>query len=196
MSSGINARYIAHRFLKEHVRPGAFCIDATAGRGRDALLLCQLVGEGGKVLAFDIQPEAVKSTQMLLEENGFLERTQVLLDSHSHMDLYAKAETVDCIVFNFGWLPGGDHNIHTETPTSLEALKKGLRLLKPGGIMSLSLYYGKETGFEEKNALLDYVRNIDSQEYTVIIIDFVNRPHCPPISVCILRDEIVKEQSH
>ena len=188
MSSGLNTRYIAHRFLREHVRPGAFCIDATAGRGRDTLLLCQLAGESGKVLDFDIQPEAVESTKALLEQNGFAQRAQVVLDSHSHMDQYAGTETVDCIVFNFGWLPGGDHRLHTKTGTSLEALEKGLKLLRPGGIMSLSLYYGKETGYEEKDAILEYIKTIDNKSYTVIVTSFANRPNCPPIAVCIWRD--------
>ena len=190
MSSGLNTRYIAHRFLKEQVHPGAFCIDATAGRGRDTLLLCQLAGETGRVLAFDIQPEAVESTRALLAENGASHLSQVILDSHSNMDRYAGPETVDCIVFNFGWLPGGDHTLHTRTETSLEALEKGLKLLKPGGVMSLSLYYGKETGFEEKDAILEYLRTIDSRQYTVVVSSFANRPNCPPIAVCIWRDPL------
>lgn len=188
MPSGLNTRYIAHRFLREHVQPGAFCIDATAGRGRDTLLLCQLVGKEGTVLAFDIQQEAVESTRKLLEENGVSDIAQILLESHSHMDLYAEPETADCIVFNFGWLPGGDHGLHTETDTSLEAVQKGLRLLKPGGIMCLCLYYGKETGFEEKDAVLNLLETVDSSMYTVIVSQFVNRPHCPPIAAFVLRD--------
>ena len=188
MSSSLNSRYIAHKFLSDHVRPGAFCIDATAGRGRDTLLLCQLAGEGGRVLAFDTQLDAVVSTRKLLEENGVSDTAYVFLESHSAMDLYIDPGTADAIVFNFGWLPGGDHNLHTETQTSLDALKKGLKLLKPGGVMSLSLYYGKETGYEEKDAILNYIKTLDSDSYTVIVNSFVNRPNCPPIAVCILRD--------
>ena len=44
-----------HHFIKQHVQSGDFCIDATMGNGHDTKLLCQLVGTGGKVLAFDIQ---------------------------------------------------------------------------------------------------------------------------------------------
>lgn len=190
MSIGLNTRHIAHRFLKEHVQPGAFCIDATAGRGRDTLLLCQLAGKKGKVLAFDIQLEAVASTRKLLEENSMSNWAYVFLESHTNIDLYAEPKTADAIVFNFGWLPGGDHTLHTETKTSLDAIQKGLKLLKPGGIMSLCLYYGKETGFAETDAILKYLETVDNQEYTVVVSSFANRPNCPPIAVCILRDDI------
>ncbi len=54
--------------------------------------------------------------------------------------------------------------------------------------MSLSLYYGKETGYEEKDAILEYIKTIDNKSYTVIVTSFANRPNCPPIAVCIWRD--------
>ena len=59
-----------HRFLREHVRPGDLCIDATMGNGQDTRLLCQLTGPLGKVLAFDIQPEALTRTERLLKESS------------------------------------------------------------------------------------------------------------------------------
>ncbi len=188
MSSSLNTLSIAHRFIREHVKPGAFCIDATAGRGNDTALLCSLVGEQGRVIAFDIQQEAVKSTNELLQRLGY--QAQVLLESHTEMDRYAQEGTVDCITFNFGWLPGGDHSIHTQTETSLRAIEKGLKLLRVGGIMSLCIYYGRDTGFAEKDAILEYLQQVDSKKYTVIVSAFHNRPNCPPIPVCIIRDEI------
>ena len=54
----------------QHVGPGAFCIDATAGKGRDTALLCRLAGESGHVLAFDIQPDAISQTKALLAAEG------------------------------------------------------------------------------------------------------------------------------
>ena len=62
----LNTLSMVHDFFKQHVRPGAFCIDATAGKGRDALFLCRLVGESGRVLALDIQADAVAQTTALL----------------------------------------------------------------------------------------------------------------------------------
>ena len=51
------------RFIKEQVAPGDLCIDATMGNGNDTLLLSTLCGEKGRVLAFDIQEQALKSTK-------------------------------------------------------------------------------------------------------------------------------------
>ena len=103
------------------------------------------------------------------------------------MDKYVK-EKVDCIVFNLGWLPKGDHNIHTEAKSSIEAIEKGLSLLKNGGGMNIAIYYGRETGFEEKDSVLEYLKTIDSLKYTVIVSEFTNRTNCYPISVFIMKD--------
>ena len=119
----LNTLSMIHEFLTRHVNPGAFCIDATAGKGRDTALLCRLAGERGHVLAFDIQPDAIAQTKALLAAEGLT--ADVILDSHTHMEQYAAPETVDCVVFNFGRLPGGDPAVFTRAETSVEAI--GLR---------------------------------------------------------------------
>ena len=183
---GINTLSIAHQFVREHVRPGAFCIDATAGRGRDTLFLCELAGPTGTVLALDIQEAAVESTRALLSANG--QDARVILDSHSHLSAYADPGTVDCILFNFGWLPGGDHAVFTRPETSIPAIRSGLELLKPGGIMSLCIYYGGASGYyEERDALLAYLKTVDPDVFTVLTLQFHNRPNDPPIPVMILK---------
>ena len=188
MPSSLNTLTLAHRFLEEQVRPGAFCIDATAGRGRDTAFLCSLAGPQGKVLAFDIQQEAADSTRALLEEKGFSSMAQVILDSHSNMEQYAQAESVDAVVFNFGWLPGGDHRIFTTPQTSIPAIQAALRLLKPGGVCCLCIYYGGASGYGERDALLPFLETLDSDRYTVIVSRFANRPGDPPIPVFIYKD--------
>ena len=67
MNYPLNALGLSHQFIAAHVQEGNLCIDGTAGRGRDTLFLCNLVGVTGKVHAFDIQEEAVESTQALLQ---------------------------------------------------------------------------------------------------------------------------------
>lgn len=183
-----SALNIIRKVISESVNEGDICIDATAGRGNDTLLLAQLVGDSGHVTAFDIQQAAVDSTKALLEQNGVSHRADVLLKSHSEMDSLFEEGTVSCITFNFGWLPGGDHNIFTNKHTSVEAIEKGLRLLKSGGIMTLIIYYGRETGFEERDALLEFLPTINNKKYTVVEMPFINRTNCPPIPVVIFKD--------
>ena len=187
MAERFNALTLCHDFLARHVRPGDFCIDATAGRGNDTVFLAGLVGPQGKVLAFDIQQQAVDSTRQLIARHGCEGIAQVVLDSHSNMDAYAAPGTVSAITFNFGWLPAGDHHIFTTPQTSIPAIQKGLALLKPDGVMSLCIYYGRDCGFTERDALLEFLPTLDSKVCTVLVHSFVNRPNCPPIFVEILK---------
>ena len=71
-----------HRMIKEHIKEGDCCVDATAGNGNDTEFLCRLTGADGKVYAFDIQKAAVEHTKKRLEEAGLTERAKVILDGH------------------------------------------------------------------------------------------------------------------
>ncbi|MCH1980979.1 class I SAM-dependent methyltransferase [Ruminococcus sp. OA3] len=174
-------------FIREQIEPGDLCIDATAGNGHDTLLLCRLVGENGRVLAFDIQPEALNQTCSRLTEAGVADRAELILDSHSHMASYAADNSVSCIVFNLGYLPSGDHTIATRAETTLEALGDALRLLKKGGMISLCIYSGGDSGFDEREAILPYLKTLDPKYFLVIMSEYYNRPNHPPIPVLILK---------
>lgn len=181
-----SATDIAHGFMKEFVRPGDLCIDATAGRGGDTLFLCGLTGMSGSVLAFDIQQEAVLSTRERIEQAGFGDICTVICDSHANMDKYTDGGAA-CVCFNLGWLPGGDHSIFTHADSTIEAINKGLSLLKDGGVMSICIYYGGRSGFDERDRLLEFLPTLDSTRYTVIINSFANRTGCQPIPVMIFK---------
>ena len=182
----MNTLDVVHDFLRRQVKPGAFCIDATAGKGRDTALLCRLAGEGGRVIAFDVQQDAVDQTRALLAAEGL--QAEVVLDSHANMARYAAPESVDCIVFNFGRLPGGDPHIFTTADTSLPAIDAGLSLLKPGGVMALAIYYGKENGYDEKNAILEHLKALNDRVFTVLACDWLNRKHDPPLPIFIWKE--------
>ena len=182
----LNTLGMVHAFLRHHVKEGAFCIDATAGKGRDTALLCRLAGDTGRVLAFDIQPEAVEQTNALLDQEGLT--AQVVLDSHANMENYAEAETADCVVFNFGRLPGGDPHIFTVADSSLQAIDAGLRLLKPKGVMAIALYYGKENGYEERDAVLAHLKELDDRKFSVLCCDWANRRGEPPMPIFIWKE--------
>lgn len=177
----------SHELFKLQVKSGGLYIDATMGNGYDTLFLCELAGKGGKVLAFDVQEKAIMCTTRLLKEYNVENRAKLYLDSHENMDQYAKPETVDGIYFNFGYLPGGDHKLATKPDTSVEAIEKGLKLLKKGAVMALCIYSGGDTGFEEKNQILEYLKNLDSRKYVVIVNSYYNRINNPPIPAFIVK---------
>ena len=181
-----NTLTLIHDALRRYIRPGAICIDATAGKGRDTALLCRLTGDAGRVLAFDIQEAAVAQTRDLLAREGLT--AEVYLDSHAHMARYLPPESVDCVVFNFGRLPGGDPRIFTRADSSLQAIDAGLTLLRPGGLMAIALYYGGANGYEERDAVLAHVEALDPQRFTVLTCRWANRTGEPPLPVFIWKD--------
>lgn len=174
-------------FLEDIIQEGSFCIDATAGGGNDTLFLCEKVGKSGSVMAFDVQQAALDKTAQRLEEKGVRERAELILDSHANLASYAEMESADAIMFNFGYFPGGDHTIHTKAESSIKAIEAGLKILKKDGMMSLCIYSGGDSGFEEKAALLEYLKMLDSKKYLVIVSQYYNRPNNPPIPVMIVK---------
>lgn len=188
MAQSINTIRLLHQSLQLSIREGAFCIDATAGKGHDTVFLANLAGSAGKVLAMDIQPQALEAAAALVHKQG-LQQVEFVLDGHEHMAQYAEAGTVDCIVFNLGYLPGGDHAIATKADTTIAALEQGLELLKPLGIISLAIYHGGDTGFAERDAVLQWLKQLDHKQYTVLVTDFYNRPNYPPLAVQIIKEK-------
>jgi hypothetical protein len=55
--------------------------------------------------------------------------------------------------------------------------------------MSLCIYYGRDCGFDERDAILAYLQTINILCFTVIVSSFTNRPNNPPIWAFIMRDE-------
>lgn len=178
-----------HDRICQIIRNPELCIDATAGTGKDSVFLASLVGPGGKVIAMDIQELAVEQTKMRLQKEDLSERVEVVLDSHVHIDQYASEGSVSLIMFNLGYLPGGDHSLATRAETTIEALEKGLRLLCEGGIISLLIYSGGDSGFEEKNQVLTWLKKLPDDKYTVLVESFYNKPNNPPLPVYILKNE-------
>ena len=176
---------LIHDVVASHLQLGGSAIDATAGRGYDTAFLCQLVGESGDVLAMDIQEQAVESTRALLASKGL--RAEVVLDSHAHMAAYRTPDSIDCIMFNLGYLPKGDHTVYTHFDSTREAIMAGLSLLRVGGLMTIGIYYGGDSGYEERDALLPFLATLDDSRYQVIVARFHNWSGDPPIPVFIRR---------
>lgn len=177
---------ITDYFINNYLHEGDTAIDATAGNGNDTLKLCKKVGHGGRVFAFDIQKAALERTQNLLESEGF-NNAEYILDSHSDMDKYVH-QNVGGVLFNLGYLPGGDHKIQTKAETSISAIEKAMNIINDDGFVSVTIYYGKNSGTEEKNAVMEYLNHIDYKKFTVTIHDFYNRPNNPPITAIITKN--------
>ena len=75
----------AHHLLRGRLKNGDAALDGTAGNGHDTLLLAQCVG-GGKVWAFDVQPQALQQTRRRLEEAGV--SAELICDGHEKLADY------------------------------------------------------------------------------------------------------------
>ncbi|MDF2840507.1 MAG: putative rRNA methylase [Clostridia bacterium] len=179
-----NSLHISHELVGKVVKPGDVVIDATMGNGNDTLFLANLVGADGKVYAFDVQQMALDNTKKRLEDAGVMDRAELILDGHQNIEKYVPSG-IKAVMFNLGYLPKGDHSIGTKAETTIEAIEKCLGLLCKEGIVMIVIYYGGDSGFEEKNAVMDYFKALDCRKYSVLVHEFVNQVNCPPIAVCI-----------
>jgi tRNA1(Val) A37 N6-methylase TrmN6 len=175
-----NALNISHLLARCRVKTGDRVIDATCGRGHDTVFLAELVGEEGRVWAFDIQAEAVVSTRALIEQRGLAARVEVVHEDHRFMDRYV-GEPVSLVMFNLGYLPGGDHRISTAPRTSIDALEKAIGLLGEAGSITLVCYTGHPGGREELQALKEYLAGIPQNYLEVIEISFLNQLNNPAV---------------
>lgn len=179
-----NSLTISHELVSKVVREGDIVVDATMGNGNDTVFLAELVGESGKVYSFDIQQCALEATAKRVDAANVAGRVTLVHDGHQNLDKYVP-EGIKAVMFNLGYLPKGDHSIGTRAETTIEAIQKSLRLLCIEGIVMIVIYYGGDSGFEEKDAVMDFLKTIDCRKYSVLVHDFVNQINCPPIAVCI-----------
>ena len=168
-----SARYLARDVLERAVQPGDTVIDATMGNGHDTLMLCEAVGPEGKVYAFDIQEAAVAETGKLLQAHGMADRARLIRSGHEHMLEFVK-EPVRAVVFNLGWLPGGDHAVTTHWETTSRAVQAALELLQSGGVLVICAYPGHAEGDRERQELTGMLGGLNNREYNVLRQQFLN----------------------
>lgn len=179
----------AHRLVAERLASGEPAVDATVGGGADTLFLAKQTGPGGIVFGFDIQLEAIERAKARLEaETGPVARVEWLHRSHAEMRAAVPAEQhgkIAAVMFNLGYLPGGDHRIVTRPETTLAALEAALHLLRPGGIITAVLYSGHAGGKEEADAVLAWAAALPQNECQVLHYRFLNQRNHPPELVAV-----------
>ena len=158
-------------------------VDATCGNGHDTLWLAE---ECDKVYAFDIQEEAVNATAELLEAHNRQEKVELFCESHADMRKRVP-EKAAVIIFNLGYLPGGDKEITTHRESTLCALREALQLLRVDGLLCVTVYWGHPSGREEREAVLAWAKSLDKGIYHCIHTEMLNQPNCPPEIVLITK---------
>lgn len=183
-----SARQLAAQAQAQTVQPGDAVIDCTMGNGHDTAYLAGLVGENGRVYAFDIQPEAVASTRGRLESEGLLPRCRLYCQGHETV-AETVPEQIRLAVMNLGWLPGGDKSITTHWETTRKAIEGCLSLLLPLGVMTVCAYPGHAEGERELRELVNFFASLRPQEYNVLQQRFVNPGPGAPVCFVIQKQE-------
>jgi predicted methyltransferase len=174
-----NAVNIAKFIMKEKVNSEDIVVDATMGNGNDTLLLAQLVGDKGKVYAFDYQSKALHATSRLLKLNNQDGVVELVQDGHEKMDIYVQ-EKVKAVIFNLGYLPGCPAGLKTQGKSTCTALQKAAELLVPSGFIAVVAYTGHDGGTEELEAVEAFCETLNQKEYLSFKINYLNQVNGPP----------------
>lgn len=170
---------IGHALIPPFVQPGDPLVDATCGKGKDTLYLAGLTGPKGLVYAFDIQEKAIEETKKALQlHEGSVAPVRFILDDHCRIDRYVDSPP-SVILFNLGYLPGGDHHVTTKAKTTMEAVHKSILLLKKGGLLLLTLYPGHSEGKREADSLERYISRLPSRDFRFMKIAFRENEESP-----------------
>ena len=138
-SPDMTAVELCHRFLEGTIPTGGTFLDATCGNGHDTLFLCRKASPNGRVLALDIQPAAVEATNRLLAEHGLQGVGRAIVCDHRDLGHLVPPGTLDAAVFNFGWLPGADHAVHSAAESTLPALQAAAQQVTGARVVQMRL---------------------------------------------------------
>ena len=100
--------------------------------------------------------------------------------------------SVAAIVYNLGYLPGGDKEIITGSGDTLSSLRNALLLLAKGGLITVLCYRGHEGGEEEYLQVDSFCRSLDCEMFIVQRHEGWNKP-TNPILYTIYRNELCKK---
>lgn len=183
----------AHDRIRPYLREGDIAIDATVGNGFDTLFLLRQIAPSGKVFGFDIQQAALDSAAIKANRAGWRDCLTLLHESHAGMEEKIPAEfhgRVAACMFNLGYLPGSDKRIITEAETTLPALDAAVRLLAPGGILSVLAYPGHPKGAEEVRQVERWCVRLDPMRFSMTSV-FSDEPKAsaPRLFVVRKKDE-------
>jgi len=168
-----------HSIVRPFIKDGDYCLDLTVGNGHDTLFLAKAVGKSGQVVGLDIQELAIIETKKLLLEKKVSQVT-LYLDNHSNVSRYIE-KPISVAMMNLGYLPNSDKKVVTKKDSTLLAINETLKLLCIGGILSITVYIGHDGSLEEYEGVKKYLEDLDSGQFQVREIKYINRKNQPPI---------------
>jgi tRNA A58 N-methylase Trm61 len=171
----------SHVAVSEALQPGDLAVDLTVGNGKDTLFLFKSVGPGGCVVGFDIQTDALKNAAELLRSEGadvnlhMEDPVQEYPASGVHLILADHARWPDfvngspkAVIANLGYLPGADHGVVTQIPTTVAALETALDKISLGGRLAVVCYVEHTGGREEAEAVEELFKRAEKGRFRIL----------------------------
>jgi len=180
---------VAHNLIREVLHTGDIAIDATVGNGHDTLFLVEQVSPSGRVFGFDIQQAAIDSTRERFQQAQSPECLTLIHASHAVMDENVPTQyhgKINAIMFNLGYLPGGDKSVITQTDSTVTALTIASRILSPSGIITVMAYPGHPGGDMETDQVKNWCEQLDNNQFKIsIIYSSENKESAPRLFVIL-----------
>ena len=175
----VNLTELHKHFILEHLGEGEAAADFTMGNGNDTLFLSKTVGESGRVYAFDIQEEALVSTDKFLKDNNAPQNYTLICASHHLAKEYIK-EPIKAGMFNLGYLPrSGRKQVTTLRETTMPAVEAAIDLLADDGVLIVAIYPGHEEGALEGDMLKEYFGTLSRFKICASEFRILNSPTSP-----------------
>lgn len=179
---------LAHNYWEKLILPTDTVIDATCGNGQDTLVIARLALQSGagKVFAYDIQESAIEKTRDLLStqiSSDQLNCITFIKGCHSVFPQEIALKSVKLIVYNLGYLPGGDKTVTTRVETTLNSIESALSLICPGGMLSITCYPGHPQGLLEEEALVSFAALLEAKEWSCCHHRWLNRRFSPSLLI-------------
>ncbi|MDR3623761.1 MAG: class I SAM-dependent methyltransferase [Chlamydiales bacterium] len=176
----------AHSYWTSHLYIGASVIDATCGNGHDALFIAKKIlnNTQGSLYIFDIQESAINQAKTHLSshlDKESYKRVHFYKQCHSNFPNELQEKSIDLIVYNLGYLPGGNKSITTTKETTLISLERSLKLIKPLGLISITCYPGHLEGEKEEELLLTWAKSLDPLNWSASFHKRINYSKAPSV---------------
>lgn len=181
----LNALHFSHQVLDNLINlfPQGNFIDATLGKGHDAHYILGHSKFNGQVYAFDIQEKAIHYSSEKLQN---FQNFHPYLASHDQLNQYIDQDMpIHGAIFNLGYLPGAGHQITTQFPSTMAAIKQISRHLVAQAAIIVVVYSGHSAGKIERDQLLEELKHWPQDEYQILKYNFINQKNNPPFTLII-----------
>ncbi|ADZ18161.1 class I SAM-dependent methyltransferase [Chlamydia psittaci] len=177
-----NVVRLSHEIFQHVLTPGDTAVDATCGNGKDCLILARILQGKGKLVAYDVQREALTKASLLCskslsnEEKSIIEFKEM---SHEHIN----ESGAKLFHYNLGYLPNGDKSITTLEKTTIMSIQKALTLVAPQGVVTVVCYPGHAEGANEMCSVEGLACTLDPKLWEVGSFYIMNRYKAPRLFV-------------